>query len=168
MSGAPMVQILDAPVPQTGEQLPDTLSFFGALLPDPEQAIEVPKILLDDVPMRTVVRDTQLEGTVGGSANAALVRLLWFSPRRSVRGERFDVFTVVGVVLVEVFKVLVLDRIQQRLWSRSLTFQLVGVFLIFSRDRVHNNHSNHDNHDNHDNNRRSDSSVTAREARFPS
>ena len=61
---------------------------------------------------------------------------------------------------VEVFKVLVLDRIQQRIWSRSLkfqflriggkvvegiqqrlwnrslTFQLVGVFLVFSRDRV--------------------------------
>ena len=49
---APMVQILDAPVPQSGDQLP--------LMPDPEQVIEVPKILLDDVPMRAAVRDTQL------------------------------------------------------------------------------------------------------------
>ena len=57
---APMVQILDAPVPQTGEQLPDILSFFGALMPDTEQVIEVPKILLDDVPMRAAERDTQL------------------------------------------------------------------------------------------------------------
>ena len=57
---APMVQILDAPVPQTGDQLPDILSFFGALLPDPEQVIEVPKLLIDDVPMRVAVRDTQL------------------------------------------------------------------------------------------------------------
>ena len=57
---APMVQILDAPVPQTGDQLPDILSFFGAFLPDPEQVIEVPKILLDDVPMRAAERDTQL------------------------------------------------------------------------------------------------------------
>ena len=57
---APMVQILDAPVPQTGEQLPDILSFFDALMPVPEQVIEVPKILLDDVPMRAAVRDTQL------------------------------------------------------------------------------------------------------------
>ena len=57
---APMVQILDAPVPQTGDQLPDILSFFGALMPDPEQVIEVPKILLDDVPMRAADRDTQL------------------------------------------------------------------------------------------------------------
>ena len=57
---APMVQILDAPVTQTVEQLPDVIRFFDFLLPDPEQVIEVPKILLDDVPMRTVVRDTQL------------------------------------------------------------------------------------------------------------
>ena len=57
---APMVQILDAPVPQTGDQLPDILSFFGAFMPDPEQVIEVPKILLDDVPMRAVDREPQL------------------------------------------------------------------------------------------------------------
>ena len=30
-------------------------------MPDPEQVIEVPKILLDDVPMRAAARDTQLE-----------------------------------------------------------------------------------------------------------
>ena len=29
-------------------------------MPDPEQAVEVPKILLDDVPMRVAERDTQL------------------------------------------------------------------------------------------------------------
>ena len=57
---APMVQILDAPVTQMVEQLPDVMRFFDFLLPDPDQVIEVPKILLDDVPMRTVVRDTQL------------------------------------------------------------------------------------------------------------
>ena len=43
-----------------GVQLPDILSFFDALMPDPEQVIEVPKILLDDGPMRAAVRDTQL------------------------------------------------------------------------------------------------------------
>ena len=57
---APMVQILDALVPQMVEQLPDTLHFFDALSLVPEQVIEVPKILPVDVPMRTVVRDTQL------------------------------------------------------------------------------------------------------------
>ena len=43
-----MVQILEAPVPQMVEQLPD------------EQVIEVPKILPEDVPMRASVRDSQL------------------------------------------------------------------------------------------------------------
>ena len=48
-------------MPQTGDQLPDILSFFGALMPDTEQVVEVSKILLDDVPMRAAERDTQLE-----------------------------------------------------------------------------------------------------------
>ena len=57
---APMVQILDTPVPQTVEQLPDVLQFFGTLMTDPEQVIEVSKILPEDVPMRAVLRDPQL------------------------------------------------------------------------------------------------------------
>ena len=57
---APMVQILDAPVPQTVEQLPDILRFFDTLMPDPELVIKVPKISPEDVSMRTAVRDTQL------------------------------------------------------------------------------------------------------------
>ena len=56
---APIVQILDAPVPQMVEQLQDILRFFDTLLPVPEQAVEVPKIFLDDVPMRAVLRDPQ-------------------------------------------------------------------------------------------------------------
>ena len=36
------------------------MRFFDALLLVPEQVIEVPKILLDDVPMRAVSRDTEL------------------------------------------------------------------------------------------------------------
>ena len=56
----PMVQILDIPVPQMVEQLPDVLRFFATLLPVPEQVIEVPKIVLDYVPVRTAVRFTQL------------------------------------------------------------------------------------------------------------
>ena len=51
---APMVQILDIPVPQLVDQLADVMRSV------PEQAVEVPKILLDDVPVRTPVRDTQL------------------------------------------------------------------------------------------------------------
>ena len=36
----------------------------------------------------------------------------------------------------EVFKVYALDRIQQRMWSRALIFQLVAVFKVFSQARV--------------------------------
>ena len=54
------MQILDVPVPQMVEQLPDIMRFFDTFTPDPEQVIEVPKILPDDVLMRTAVRDTQL------------------------------------------------------------------------------------------------------------
>ena len=54
-----MAQILDIPVPQLVDQLADVMRFFDTLLPVPEQAIKVSKMLLDDVPVRTV-RDTQL------------------------------------------------------------------------------------------------------------
>ena len=51
---------LDVPVPQMVVQLPDIEHFFAALSPDPEQVIEVPKILPLDVPMRAALRVTQL------------------------------------------------------------------------------------------------------------
>ena len=57
---ATMVQILDALVPQMVEQLPHILRFFRALMPDPEQVIEVPKISPEDVSVRTVVREPQV------------------------------------------------------------------------------------------------------------
>ena len=57
---APMVQILDAPVPQTVKLLPDVLRFLDRLMTVPEQVIEVPKILPEDAPMRVVLRDPQL------------------------------------------------------------------------------------------------------------
>ena len=57
---APLVQILDAPVPQTVDQLPDVLQFFDTLTTDTEQVIEVPKIFPEDVPMRTSLLNTQL------------------------------------------------------------------------------------------------------------
>ena len=56
----PSLPTLDAPVPQTVEQLPNRMQFFDTISPDPEQVIEVPKILSDDVPMRTPVREPQL------------------------------------------------------------------------------------------------------------
>ena len=42
------------------DQLPDIELFFAALSPDPEQVIEVPKVLPLDVPMRAALRVTQL------------------------------------------------------------------------------------------------------------
>ena len=42
------------------EQFLDIMHFFDTPLPDPEQVIDVPKILSDDVPMRALVRETQL------------------------------------------------------------------------------------------------------------
>ena len=40
--------------------MPNLAQFFDTLTPDPEQVVELPKILHDDVLMRAVVRDTQL------------------------------------------------------------------------------------------------------------
>ena len=70
----PLVPLLDDPVPQTVEQLPDVMRFFDMLLPVPEQVIEVPKILLYDVPARPVLRDPQL-AEAGGSADDWLLLL---------------------------------------------------------------------------------------------
>ena len=125
---APMVQILDAPVPQTGVQLPDILSFFGALIPDTEQVIEVPKIYTDDVLMRAAVRDTQLgEQLVEVPTDPGYA--LAVSPSGSSRSKRSD-GSLLGsrdVGEVEVFQVLSQYRIQQRLWSITLAFQLDGL-----------------------------------------
>ena len=52
---------LDDPAPQMVVQLPDVLlRFFRALSPDPEQVIEVPMIVPEDVSLRTAVREPQL------------------------------------------------------------------------------------------------------------
>ena len=56
VEAVPLVPFLDDPAPQMVEQ-PDVLRFFRALSPDPEQVIEVPKILPEDVSLRTAVRE---------------------------------------------------------------------------------------------------------------
>ena len=55
---APMVQILDAPVLQTVDQLVDVLKLFDNSVP--EQVIDVPKISQDAIPQRTVLCEPQL------------------------------------------------------------------------------------------------------------
>ena len=54
------VPALDVRVPQMVDQLPDIVQFFRVLSPDPEQVIEVPKILPFDVRMRPALCVTQL------------------------------------------------------------------------------------------------------------
>ena len=60
VDAVPPVPLLDAPVPQTVEQLPDVLRFFDRFATVPEQVIAVPKIYTEDVPVRAVSRDPQL------------------------------------------------------------------------------------------------------------
>ena len=56
---APMVQILDAPVPQTVDQLVEVLRPFDTMAP--EQVIDVPKITSQDaIPQRAVLRVPQV------------------------------------------------------------------------------------------------------------
>ena len=51
---------LGVPVPQMVDQLQDIEQCFRVLSPDPDQVIEVPKILPFDVPLRAALRATQL------------------------------------------------------------------------------------------------------------
>ena len=60
VDAVPLVPLLDDPVPQTVEQLQDVLQFFDRLSAFSELVIEVPKIYTEDVPMRAVLRATQL------------------------------------------------------------------------------------------------------------
>ena len=118
------LRMLDAPVPQTAEQLPDVLQFFDRLTTDPEQVIEVPKIFPEDIPIRADLRDPQL------------VEQLVEVPT-IVSTSTFQFLVVEGEFLV--FKVFPLDRVQQRcllvrnvflsgLWSRSSRFSPCAGF----------------------------------------
>ena len=60
VDAVPLVPLLDDPVPQMVEQLPNLLQFFAALSPVPEQVIAVAKILPHEVPPRRLCSDTQL------------------------------------------------------------------------------------------------------------
>ena len=55
---APMVQILDVPVPQMVDQLVDVLKLFDNSVP--EHVIDVPKVSQDAIPQRTVLCEPQL------------------------------------------------------------------------------------------------------------
>ena len=57
---APLLLYLDSLAPLMLEQLVDVLQFVDALVPVAEQVIEVPKIILENIPVRTLVREPQL------------------------------------------------------------------------------------------------------------
>ena len=132
------VLALDVPVPQMVDQLPDIEQFFRVLSPDPEQVIEVPKILPFDVPTRTAVRVPQLAE-----------QLAFPIPRYSGLWSSTSTFQFLVVEDPDlVFKVFPLVRVQQRrlplrnaflsgLWSRSLLRFQVEVFMVLSQDTVH-------------------------------
>ena len=56
----PALPILDVPVPLMGEQLVNVLRSFDTLCPLAEQVIDVPKIILEDIPARRFCREPQL------------------------------------------------------------------------------------------------------------
>ena len=96
-----------------GDQLLEILNFFSTFTPDPEQVIEGSKISLDDVPMRTAVRDTQLvEQLVEVPTNPGYVLAVVAS--KSLSRCELQEFSQ--------------DRVQQRLGpSRSLKLQFFRV-----------------------------------------
>ena len=57
---APDVPSLDVTVPLMVEQLVDVFRSFDTLLPVAEQAIDVPRIIFEDIPSRTPLREPQL------------------------------------------------------------------------------------------------------------
>ena len=59
---APALPVLDVLVPLMGEQLVDFLRFFDTLCSVAEQVIDVPKIILEDIPARRLCREPQLVG----------------------------------------------------------------------------------------------------------
>ena len=119
---APMVQFLDAPVPQMGDQLPDILHFFSTFMPDPEQVIGVPKILRGR-PHANFGSRSAAGGTVGGSADEPGVRACGgcleglFEAGHSRNSLRTGFNSVLGP-------------------SRSLTFLLEEFFQVFAQERV--------------------------------
>ena len=124
----PFVQILDAPVPQLGNQVLELLQkIVSSSSVEPVQVIDVPKIFPDRVPQRIVERrpPQTAEQLVEVPTDLGYVLAVGCS----FRSKRFDGSLQrcrVGTrILVEVFLVLVLDRVQLRLGPESSTIQFL-------------------------------------------
>ena len=117
------VPMLDVPVPLMVEQLVDVLQFFDTFLPVvAEQVIDVPKIIFEDIPTRTPLREPQL----------------WNSWRKcqqslfsSSRPLTFQFLVVVGVS--QIFKVSSQNRVQQLVVVD--VFKVFFIFVVFLHQR---------------------------------
>ena len=126
---APLVRILDLPVPQIVENVSDTLRFLD--FPIAEQVIEVPKISCSPCPSRSPIPETQSAEQLVEVPTVCL-------PPASPCGSRSRSLTL--LFLVVVVKVFSQNRVQQRrlllvnaflsgLWSRSSTVLLLVLAL---------------------------------------
>ena len=124
---APLVQILDLPVPQMVDNVLDALRI--PVRPMAVQVIEVPKILIYVIPAFSLVLEPQTEQlvevpTVLSVPRASLCR----SPSRSstLQFRRVEVFSQNRI---QQRRLLVWNAFLSGLWSRSLTFLLLVVAL---------------------------------------
>ena len=138
---APM---LGVPVPLMEKQLlVDVFACYDIQVP--EQVIEVPKILIDDISVRTPVCEPQLAEQLVEVPTTFQFRVVVgavfkvFSQNSPCSSLKFQFRVMEAVVFVEVFKVFSQDRIQQRSLRRSWTFQFL-VVKVSSQDRVQQLH----------------------------
>ena len=109
---APLVQTLDAPVPPTVDRLQDVLQFFDRLSTVPEPVIEVPKIITEDVPVRAVLRATQLAEQL------------------------VEVPTIISFSMILLLHALLVWSRTLTFQLLIVLVELVEVFLVFSQDRT--------------------------------
>ena len=134
---------LDDPAPQMVGKLLNLAHFLDTPLPDPEQVIEVPKILSDDVPMRALARETQLAEQL-----VEVPTIISYSSLQRDCGAERRHSSSWWWWCARSSRFFPQDRVQQRLlslwnaflsglWNRTSKSLLVEVFKIFSQDRAH-------------------------------
>ena len=120
---------LDDPAPQVVGQLLNLAHFLDTLFPDPEQVIEMPKILSDDVPTRTPAREPQLAEQLVEVPTIVSWSLLQLITKQNVDipvpGRGGGISGLQGFSSWNAFL--------SGLWSRSLISQLLEAFKIFVR-----------------------------------
>ena len=113
--------------------------FLDTPLPDPDQVIEVPKVLSDDVPMRTLVRESQLAGQLVEVPTIVSWSLLQLITKQNVDVPGISGFQ--GFPPGQSSTVLPPENVfLSGLWSRSLISPSLEAFKIFAQDRVHLHH----------------------------